>query len=462
MSTRSTDYLVVGAGAMGMAFTDALIDHADVHVTLVDRRTAPGGHWVDAYGFVQLHQASVFYGVSSTVLGTGALQSEGPEAGLQERAHQREVVEYYDEVLRTRLVGSGRVEFLGGSEYQDRGTSHVVVAEASGEATEVEVRRRVVDATYISPTIPATTPPPFGVADDVRCVPINDLPASSASADEIVIVGSGKTATDGIVWLLSNGMPSDRIVWVRPREPWMINRAVQQPDPAVALGYAADLMEAAVEAASVDEFFLRLEAVGAMLRIDESVVPTMGKAPTLGRWELELLRTVERVVRLGHLRHVTPRELVLDDGVVEVARGSLVVHCAASGLAYPPLVEIWRPDRIRLQPIRAGFPCFGAALAGFVEATLDDDARRNALCPPNAFANTPQDWILMQQRGAEAVRSFGAEPDVDRWAGGCALNPVRVTAADEQLPRVRTARERLSRAQADGLAALTRLARGPA
>lgn len=35
--TVSTDYLVVGAGAMGMAFTDALIDHADVHVTVVDR-----------------------------------------------------------------------------------------------------------------------------------------------------------------------------------------------------------------------------------------------------------------------------------------------------------------------------------------------------------------------------------------------------------------------------------------
>ena len=31
------DYLVVGAGAMGMAFTDALIDHADVRVALVDR-----------------------------------------------------------------------------------------------------------------------------------------------------------------------------------------------------------------------------------------------------------------------------------------------------------------------------------------------------------------------------------------------------------------------------------------
>ena len=30
MRTLETDYLVVGAGAMGMAFTDAVIDHADL------------------------------------------------------------------------------------------------------------------------------------------------------------------------------------------------------------------------------------------------------------------------------------------------------------------------------------------------------------------------------------------------------------------------------------------------
>ena len=83
MAERSlqTDYLVVGAGAMGMAFTDAVIDHADVHVTLVDRRHAPGGHWQDAYPFVQLHQASVFYGVASTVLGTGAVADARPGIG---------------------------------------------------------------------------------------------------------------------------------------------------------------------------------------------------------------------------------------------------------------------------------------------------------------------------------------------------------------------------------------------
>ena len=81
------EYLVVGAGASGLAFVDSLVDHADdVRVTVVDRRPAPGGHWRDAYPFVRLHQASVFYGVASTELGTGSLQTEGPEAGLHERA----------------------------------------------------------------------------------------------------------------------------------------------------------------------------------------------------------------------------------------------------------------------------------------------------------------------------------------------------------------------------------------
>ena len=122
MGSLETDYLVVGAGAMGMAFTDALIDHADVHVTLVDRRHAAGGHWQDAYPFVQLHQASLFYGVASTVLGSGAVQQSGPEAGLQERARQSEIQAYYDDILHRRFLGSGRVTFLGGSEYHTDGS----------------------------------------------------------------------------------------------------------------------------------------------------------------------------------------------------------------------------------------------------------------------------------------------------------------------------------------------------
>ena len=72
--TLDVDYLVVGAGASGMAFTDALIDHAAVRVAVVDRRHSVGGHWLDAYPFVRLHQASTFYGVASTLLGGNRLQ----------------------------------------------------------------------------------------------------------------------------------------------------------------------------------------------------------------------------------------------------------------------------------------------------------------------------------------------------------------------------------------------------
>jgi hypothetical protein len=456
-----TDYLVVGAGAMGMAFTDAVIDHADVHVTLVDRRHGPGGHWQDAYPFVQLHQASVFYGVASTVLGTGAVQPHGPESGLQERARRSEIQHYYDDILHRRFVGSGRVDFLGGHEYHADDSSHLVTSRVSGETTRVEVRRRVVDATYLSPTIPVTTPPPFGVADDVRVVPVNDLATLVDAPTSYVVVGSGKTATDGIVWLLTNGVPPDRIVWVRPRDPWMLNRAVVQPDPVVSLQFAADIMAAAVDAASLDDMFLRLEAAGVMLRIDTGVTPTMAKTPTLAVWELDLLRTIENVVRLGHIKHVTASEIVLDHGSVPLGPGSLVVHCAASGLQYPPLVPIWSPDTIRLQTIRPGAPCFAAALAGFVEATRDDDRERNRVCPANTLSNTPADWAQMTVRGTHATLAYGAEPDVAAWANNCALNPARIEPSQRDRPEVRAAVARLAEVAPQGLSRMADLAGAP-
>jgi hypothetical protein len=459
--TLETDYLVVGAGAMGMAFTDALIDHADVHVTLVDRRHAAGGHWLDAYPFVQLHQASVFYGVASTVLGNGAVQLTGPEAGLQERARESEIRAYYDDILHRRFVGSGRVTFLGGSEYRTDGPAHLVTSRVSGETAQISVRRRVVDAAYLSPTIPATTPPPFDVADEVDVVAVNELARLPTSPSSYVIVGSGKTATDGIVWLLRNGVAPDRIVWVRPRDPWMLDRAVVQPDPVVGLGLAADTLAAAAGAESLDDLFLRLEAAGVMLRIDPDVLPTMAKTPTLAAWELDLLRTIENVVRLGHVRRITPGEIVLAGGSVPLAPGALVVHCAASGLRYPPLVPLWGPDKIRLLTIRAGFPCFCAALAGYVEATRDDDRERNRLCPPNTLPDTLASWAWMQARGTVAARTYGAEPDIAAWANACALNPSRVLPVQRDDPAVRAAAARMSQHMERGLTRMAELAGEP-
>ncbi|MBL0886985.1 pyridine nucleotide-disulfide oxidoreductase [Myceligenerans indicum] len=452
-----SDYLVVGAGAAGMAFVDALVGHdPTVRVVLADRRPGAGGHWLDAYPFVRLHQASPFYGVASTPLGTGRLQTEGPEAGLHERATGSEIVAYYARVLQDTLLASGRVEFYPGHEHLGGGTLRSL---DSGESVDVRVRRRVVDARYLSPDIPATTPPPFAVGEGGRVVPVGELPALRLreAPARWVVVGSGKTATDACIWLLGQGVDPDAICWVRPRDPWMLNRAVIQPDPATFVGMAADLLGAAALSSSPDDLLLRLEDLGILLRIDRTVTPTMAKTPTLAQWELDQLRTIENVVRKGHIRRVEHDRLLLDDGDVVTGPGSVVVHCAASGLKYSPLVPIWG-ETITLQPVRVGFPCFGAALVGFVEARRRDDAEKNALCTPTPYSNTPADWMTMQVLGNRASLRLGADPEVRAWSNTTVLNPSRVGPGDAGRADVAEAAARLRRNAPAGIARMAEFA----
>lgn len=456
MSTSlQADYLVVGAGAAGMAFVDTLIDHADVRVVLVDRRHGPGGHWLDAYPFVRLHQASMFYGVASTVLGAGRVQASGPEKGMHERATAAEVVSYYQHAL-DRMIQTGRVLFRPGCAYVG---GNRFVSLLSGERVEVN-GCRVVDATYLAPDIPARTPPPFEVAGGF-VIPVNDLVQVADAPSQFVIVGSGKTATDACVWLVGHGVQPDSICWVRPRDPWLLNRAVVQPDAAVFQAMAADILVAAAAATSPDDLFLRLEAAGVMLRIDRTVTPTMAKTPTIAQWEIDLLRQIENVVRLGHVVRMEKGRLILRDGAVEVAPDAVAVHCAASGLKYPPVVPVWGSDAIRLQPVRAGFPCFGAAVIGYVEATRRDDDEKNRVCPSSPLPDTIGGWARTQVLGARAVRAFSGEPDISEWANRTRLNPAMIPSAQVDDPRVVAA---LERSRAHGSAGLARLAdfAGPA
>lgn len=450
--TLHVDHLVVGAGAMGTGFTDALVDHGDARVALVDRRHGAGGHWLEDYPFVRLHQASTFYGVASTVLG-GQVQQDGPEAGLLARAPQSEVVAYYARVVE-RLRATGRVEVLTGCEVVGR----TVVSRVSGRTWEVPASCRVVDARYLSPSIPAGSPPPFEVDASARVVPVNDLVRLDEAPSRFVVVGSGKTATDAVVWLLGQGVDPDAICWVRPRDPWMLDRALIQPVPEIYLGVPATTFEQAALSSTIDELFLRLEEAGVVVRIDRSVTPTMARTPTLGRWELELLRSVEDVVRHGHVRAVGRGRLEMADGAtVRVPDDAVVVHCAAEGLKNPPLVPVWQPGTITLQPVRAGFPCFGAAVTGYVEATRHDDAEKNRLCPPSRFGGTLRQWAEMNVRGTRASTTLAAEPDVAAWSHTVALNPARVPPDHPGSVELDRVRERLAASTALGVAALERL-----
>jgi hypothetical protein len=449
------DYLVVGAGAAGMAFTDALIENADVKVVMVDRRHSVGGHWLDAYPFVRLHQASAFYGVASTPLGLGRLQQEGPEVGLHERARAPEICAYYDRVLRERMIRSGKVSFHPSCEYLG---DREFVSRVSGKRYAVSPRARVVDARYLAPDIPATTPAPFGTSDGTRVVAVNELVSLQEAPAQYVVVGSGKTATDACIWLLERGVDPDAICWVRPRDPWMLNRAMVQPNPAIFMGMAAQILEIAAKAPSADDMFLGMEEAHVMLRIDRSVTPTMAKTPTLATWELEQLRTIENVVRLGHIRHAGSGRLVLEEGEVAVAEDAVLVHCAASGLRYPPMVPIWGKETITVQPVRTGFPCFGAAIIGHVEGTRDGDEEKNRLCPPSPYSNTTSDWARMQVLGSRASMSFASDPEIKAWADQTSLNPARVPPDMVDSAELGAAMERFRTHVEPGLARMEQLA----
>src|SRR6185436_6711399 len=150
MREVETDYLVIGAGASGMAFTDTLLAHSDAEVVLVDRRHRPGGHWLDAYPFVRLHQPSAYYGVDSRALGHDRIDEYGPNAGFYERASAGESCDYYARVLDEHLLPTGRVQFFGMSDHRGRnGDGHLVVSLLDGSETLVKPRRKVVDATYV-------------------------------------------------------------------------------------------------------------------------------------------------------------------------------------------------------------------------------------------------------------------------------------------------------------------------
>jgi len=149
--------------------------------------------------------------------------------------------------------------------------------------------------------------------------------------------------------------------------------------------------------------------------------------------------------------------LELSGGSVSIAPDAVVVNCAAEGLKHPPLVPIWGPDAITLQPVRAGFPCFGAALAGYVEATRSSDEERNALCRPSPYPNSLEEWARMNIVGIQNAAVFGAEPDVAEWAGRCALNPSRVAPDHPGSPALDDARGRLGQYAGPGLARLSEM-----
>ncbi len=422
MQQIDTDYLLIGSGTAGLAFADTLLDETDAHITIVDRHGKPGGHWNDAYPFVTLHQPSAFYGVNSLPLGSGLKDTRGLNEGLYELASGPEISGYFDRVMNQRLLPSGRVSYHPLCNFVGDGVFESLL---SGERTQVQVRRKLVDATYYSPPVPSTHVPKFSVATGVDLVPPNALPglwertaAGQPRPQRFVVLGAGKTAMDACIWLLQSGAEPSSIQWVVPRDSWLVNRMTTQPGPDFfmqTIGNQAEQMAALASATSIDDLFLRLEACGMLLRVDESRVPSMFHFATVSPAEVAVLRRIQQVVRLGRVRALEAGRMVLEQGSVAVEPGTLFIDCTASAVEMRAAQPTFQGDKIVVQVVRLPQPAFSAALIAYVEAHYASDAEKNRLCGSIPFPHTLADYPRSMMVGMWNQAQWGQDKALRQW-----------------------------------------------
>ncbi|WP_379554067.1 NAD(P)-binding protein [Qipengyuania sp. DGS5-3] len=435
MASIETDYLVVGAGAVGMAFVDTLLEEdPDCHVTIVDKHAKPGGHWNDAYSFVTLHQPSSTYGVNSAELCSNRVDTHGHNKGMYPLAKHAEILAYYERLMNEHFLPSGRVEYLPLSEYVagDDG-AHSVRSIMSGEETTVSIRRKLVDGTYFQTSVPSTHKPAFEIGDGTRFTIPGDLPGLWKAAGDIpqnfIILGAGKTAMDTGVWLLEAGIAPERIGWVRPRDSWMFNRKYLQPAHANIEGlmeFQMAQMRAAASSQTGDEMFAKLGEAGHMLRIDPDTTPSMFHFAVISEAEVAMLGSIEQVYRQGRVTRIEPGAMHFANETVEVPQDTLFIDCTASAVPFE-VRKSPRPffdgDVITLQLAQTPFVPYSAALAAFLEVNFETDDERNALVPCAPLTDTTSTYPAAFFANLRSTGLLSQNPKVNAWNAKSRLHP---------------------------------------
>ena len=379
MTPAEVDYLVIGAGARGMAFADHII-HADptATVALVDRRAQPGGHWVDAYPFVRLHQPALYYGVESMPLGSGG----------RDLASKDVILAYY-QAVQAALEATGRCRFLLQHTYEGEGRCRSLVD--ADQVVTLRARRRLVDSVYVGVSIPSTRPPPFPVDPACTILPLNVLSALEQSWSRYVVIGAGKTGFDAVLQLLAQGTDPDRITWVVSRDPWVIVRENIWPEDI--LRTLAVQSRTICQSGTWRELYEGFEKIGILERIWPDREPSSFRCATVSGAEVEQLRRITRVVRMGRVQRIEAERIVLDRGELPTGPDVLHVDCAAQGLPVWAPCPVFEPGRITLQSVLFCQPTASAALIAAAEVSLSDDDTRNrtlrSILPPEV----PEDFL---------------------------------------------------------------------
>ena len=471
MQELIVDYLIVGAGASGMGFADVMVAQSTATMAMIDSHEAPGGHWNDAYSYVRLHQPSYYYGVESLQLGDLIVQQEGLSKGLLHAASAAQILQYYSQVMQQTLLPSGRLRYFPQCSFEGADVdSGKIVARfrelATGTVHRVIVRKRIVDTTYYAVSVPATHARKFSVATPVRCIIPNELievvTELTHKHTRYTVIGSGKTGMDACLWLLGNGIVPDKIRWIMPRDAWWIDRVSLQLTPdffTEGILNSAVQMEALAQASSVADLFARLEACGALIRFDKTVKPTMFHGATVTQAELTALRQITDVVRLGRVLAVHANEIELAQGRVAAHADDLYIDCTAQGIASPPTIPIFSPNKITLQIVKIFAVSLSPGLIAYIELNYNNDAIKNNLCKPVIAPQFDTGWLPMMAGTMRNLTRWSQDPELMAWLRKSRLDPFArlQRSADPNNPEQQALLSRSKQAVKGALANMPRL-----
>ncbi len=441
----TADYIVIGAGAVGMAFADTILTETDSTVAIIDKHHKPGGHWNVAYPFVTLHQPSNFYGVSSRELSEGIQDQVGLNKGLGDLASGAEVSAYFDKVMRHQFLPTGRVEYfpmcrfsgfntgLDADADQIKSTSKSTAKSPnksptkstgqftnilSGQHYEAHAHKKFVDCTYLKTTVPSTHTPNFDIASGAQFIPLNTLAMLEQTPEGYVIIGGGKTGIDACLFLLENGVNPDAIQWIISRDAWLLNRKNTQPSEAFfesTMGAQAAQFESLAHASSIDDAFSRLESSGYFLRLDKNIRPEMFHGATISELELAQLRRIKNTIRMGRVTAVGTHEIILEKGTIPTSPNHIHVDCSASAISNLEMKPIFEDHLITPQTVRSYQPVFSAAFIAHIEATLETTAEKNALCRVVPLPNKDTDYFIFTAAFMMNQYNWSQNPELKNW-----------------------------------------------
>jgi hypothetical protein len=342
------DYLVIGAGAAAIAFIDTVLtEQPTTKIVLVDKNPIPGGHWVNAYGHVRLHQPSLVYGVASRQLEGNWMKLLLGKLTLpwNHRASKDEILEYYATYIQDK-VAAGQIQYFPNSQYQfpqkSEDTHTHCFSSLDGSRYSVQVRIKLVNGVLGECIIPSLSPVDFHVDDGVQVVTPNQIfdvhhHMDGKKTKHFVVLGCGKTAMDSVVFLQREmKVRPDHISWIIPNDVWMIQRGFGTP-----WSWHEALLEHSNDERKAS---LSLERQGALVRLDPDIDPTKFRFPVVGKDELMLMRLVTDCIRRGRVTRITRQP---ETGRIVVAFGSnqdtwspdstidstdlIFVHCTSPG-----------------------------------------------------------------------------------------------------------------------------------